>query len=276
MRLFKKVKSVVSLFSWEQSSSEERWVPDTVYHDDTFIVSYPKSGNTWMRFLIGNYLTGNECSFENCHLITPDIHMNPEQCDKIDRPRFIKSHALFQPQYPKVVYIVRDAKDVAVSYYYHALKHRSIDKNTSFESFVGDFNHGNIDSFGTWSDHVLSWLDGKDKGRLLLVRYEDMLDDSARELSRVLSFSGIDVDETAVKSAAEASDFENMQKQEDHQYSEVDVFPKSDSSKRFLRSGKRGDWEAHFSEELLNSFLSKHGDALNRLGYNTSESESVS
>jgi hypothetical protein len=251
-------------------------VPEYIYSDDIFIVSYPKSGNTWMRFLIGNYLTGNECSFKNCHRITPDIHMNPDRCKEIDRPRFIKSHAPFQPQYPKVIYIVRDARDVAVSYYYHALKHRSIEESTSFESFVDDFNNGAVDSFGTWSNHVSSWLDGKDEDQLLLVRYESMLDDSARELSRVLSFSGIDIDEAAVESAAEASDFKNMQRQEKEQYSEVDVLPKSDSSKRFLRSGKRGDWEAHFSEELLHSFLSKHGDALNRLGYNTPEPGSVS
>ena len=130
------------------SSSAGRWVPDTIYPDDTFIVSYPKSGNTWMRFLIGNYLTGNECSFENCHLITPDIHMNPEQCEKIDRPRFIKSHAPFLPQYPKVVYIVRDVRDVVVSYYHHALKHGSREESTSLEYFVDEFNQGNIDSFG--------------------------------------------------------------------------------------------------------------------------------
>jgi hypothetical protein len=103
-----------------------------------------------------------------------------------------------------------------------------------------------------------------------------MLDDSARELSRVLSFSGLDTDETAIDSAAEASNFNNMQKQEEEQYSDADILPKSDSSKRFLRSGKRGDWEAHFSEELLHSFLSKHGDAMNRLGYNTPEPGSVS
>ena len=40
----------------------------------------------------------------------------------LPRPRVLKSHESFQPHYPSVIYIVRDPRDVAVSYYHHAMK----------------------------------------------------------------------------------------------------------------------------------------------------------
>lgn len=47
----------------------------TVYSDDLFLVSYPKSGNTWMRFLVGNLLNPEEPeTFAKMESRTPDIY----------------------------------------------------------------------------------------------------------------------------------------------------------------------------------------------------------
>ena len=98
-----------------------------------------------------------------------------------------------------------------------------------------------------------------------------MLEDAASELSRVLSFSKTKVDENAVKSAAEASDFKNMQTQEAEQYNGSDVLPDSNPSRQFMRSGKSGGWEDHFSSKQLTRFLSRYGDLLKDLGYPVSQ-----
>jgi len=251
---------------FRSSTASEKWEPDSIYPDDVFVVSYPKSGNTWMRFLIGNYLTGNDCTFENCHRITPDIHMNPEYCSEVERPRFIKSHSPYHPRYPNVIYIVRDGRDVAVSYYHHCLKMQNIPSDTSFSEFLGSFNAGEVDEFGTWSDHVHSWLDqGADN--MILVRYEDLLNDTESEFRRVLSFTGLSVDEAALSSALEASRFENMQRQERNQHDQLDVLKDSDASKRFVRKGKHGAWKNAFEERYYEAFLDTHASALQRLGY---------
>jgi len=241
-------------------------VPDSIYPDDVFIVSYPKSGNTWMRFLIGNYLTGNDCTFENCHRITPDIHMNPEYCSEVERPRFIKSHSPYHTRYPNVIYIVRDGRDVAVSYYHHCLKMQEISSDTSFSEFLESFNAGEVDAFGTWSNHVHSWLD-RGEQNLILVRYEDLLDDAEREFRRVLSSVGVPVDEAALSNAVEASRFENMQRQEREQHDQLEVLRDSDASKRFIRKGKSGSWRKIFNDQKHDRFIDSHGDALLRLGY---------
>ena len=95
----------------------------SLFENDVFLISYPKSGSTWIRFMLGNYFSGNKCDFTNYHLLVPDLHRNID-CLKTtkQKPRYLKSHQYFSPQFENVVYIVRDGRDVAVSYYYHSKK----------------------------------------------------------------------------------------------------------------------------------------------------------
>jgi hypothetical protein len=236
-------------------------VPEYIYPDDVFIVSYPKSGNTWMRFLIGNYLTGNECSFENCHRITPDIHMNPDRCREIDRPRFIKSHAPFQPQYPKVIYIVRDPRDIAVSYFRYRQKIGKRSRDASIQDFLDDFFDG-VGPYGAWDDHIRSWLNADT--RLLRVRYEDMLDDAASEFRRVLQFIPVEIDDEALVAAVEASSFSNMRKMEEEN---AGANIRGDSSTRFVRKGKKGNWRTIFDDATNERFVYEYGNIMSNLGY---------
>ena len=90
-----------------------------VYPDDTFVVSYPRSGNTWTRFLIANLVhPEKEVSFTNIEQLIPDTSSQSNRALKATpRPRIIKTHEYFDHRYPKTIYIVRDPRDVALSYY---------------------------------------------------------------------------------------------------------------------------------------------------------------
>lgn len=248
------------------SSTTKKWVPDPVYPDDVFIVSYPKSGNTWVRFLIGNYVTGGKCTFKNNHLITPDIHMNPERIENLDRPRFIKSHSQYEGKYPNTVYIVRDGRDVSVSYYHYSLKMGNVDKDLSFSGFLDMFNEGSVGPFGKWSDHVNGWLDHAEED-VVITRYEDLLDDAAGELKRMLEFCGITIDEDRVDKAVEASSFERMRRLREEQQDVVQTIRQSDPEKKFLRSGEKGEWKEYVAGKQKKKFLNIHKGALKRAGY---------
>src|ERR1044072_8130331 len=105
--------------------------------NDVWIVSYPKSGNTWTRFLIGNLVASPEVvDWSNIERHVPDIYFNSDpQLGKLPRPRYFKSHEAYRPEYRRVVFIVRDPRDVAVSYYHFARKAKWQSASSSMDKF---------------------------------------------------------------------------------------------------------------------------------------------
>ena len=150
----------------------------TVFPDDVFLVSYPRSGNTWTRFLLANLLFQDSLvTFSNIESRIPEIYFNPDRCMRqLQRPRLLKSHESFQPHYPHVIYIVRDPRDVAVSFYHHNVKARNIPDNYPMTSFVPRFIAAEFDhKFGSWRDNVLSWMTLRGASPdFLMIRYEDL------------------------------------------------------------------------------------------------------
>src|SRR5579859_8166001 len=105
----------------------------TVYADDTFLVSFPRSGNTWTRFLVCN-LVNPDSPVDFAHLESriPEIYDTTDRdLRAFTRPRIIKSHECFDPRYRKIIYIVRDPRDVVISYYEFQLKRRVISDECS-------------------------------------------------------------------------------------------------------------------------------------------------
>jgi hypothetical protein len=241
---------------------------------NVYIVSYPKSGSTWLRFLLGNYITNNKCDFVNCHSIIPDIHLNPQDIELITRqPKFIKSHYQFTPDYQKVIYLARDGRDVAVSAYFHLLKEKKISKDTSFSDFMEKFNAGNLwPQFGTWNNHINSWLDNS-PNHFLLVSYEDLKANTTKKLIEILEFAEINVNTESVATAIEASSFQRMQKMEEAQ-TDLCNLAKTDRNLKFVRSGRVGEYQSYFNHQLLKDFRKSQGKAIEKLEYLREETDS--
>ncbi|MEQ8463047.1 sulfotransferase domain-containing protein [Coleofasciculus sp. E1-EBD-02] len=248
------------------SFSGNKKLPIKISYDNVFLVSYPKSGSTWVRFLIGNYLSGNRCDFTNSHLIVPDIHLNPEQCSQIQQPIFIKSHMPFRCDYRNVIYLVRDGRDVAVSYYFHLMKYRKISRNTLFADFIGKFNHGFFDDYTSWNSHVNSWINNA-PNKFLLIKYENIKQNPLLQLIKILEFANISVNYDAATAAIESSKFEKMKTLEKAQHNMFYRLSDSDASIPFIRRGQVGNWKQFFTDDLMNEFIRVHGLALERLNY---------
>ena len=86
-----------------ENKTDVDWVPDSIKKDDTFVVSYPKSGNTWVRFLLANALYPDaKVDFHTIHELIPEVGNEETRRSGLPRPRLFKSHAPYQPAYPRV------------------------------------------------------------------------------------------------------------------------------------------------------------------------------
>lgn len=229
--------------------------------DDYVIVSYPKSGNTWVRFLVANYLYPDEkVDFHTIHKLIPEIASSYKIKSRISPCRIFKSHSSFRSDFRNVIYVVRDGRDVYTSYY-HYLKNKIPDDFT-FEDFLSDEKHRQ----GDWSTHVVSWIEGTEElSSFLVVRYEDLLTDCAGELRRILKFLDISgLQNQRIQRSVEASSFESMRKLEARKGR---PHAEKDQADRFIRKGKSGDWINHFSEKEKKIFKEREGEILVRLGY---------
>lgn len=263
--MLKKIKQ--KLESFQTIKKQKPQQSYTIDDSDIFLVSYPKSGNTWIRFLIGNYFSTNQCDFTNIHSIVPDIHYNPNQINTIGKPRIIKSHSSFCSNYRKVIYLVRDGRDVAVSYYYHYLKFNQDQDSISFEEYIKIFNEGKV-NYGLWADHVNSWIDNLSSiDQYLILKYEDIHKNPFDCLRRIINFCELTVDEERIKEAVEYSKLENMQSVEKQQSNHAPILAKSNKNINFVRSGQIGEWQSFFTESMKNEFLRVHGNALAKFNY---------
>ena len=252
-----------------------------VYSDDTFIVSYPRSGNTWTRFLVANLVYPEQLvTFANIERMIPDCEAQSSRYMKrVPRPRMIKSHEYFDPRYRKVLYIVRDPRDVALSYYDFARKYRQIDDSYSLASFVSDFVAGRLSSadWGTWGENVASWVYTRN-GRpgFLLLRYEDMLSDTERELAKVAGFLGVESDPKRLTAAAERSSADRMRSLEAVQGDQWVSTKNKRSDIPFVRTAAAGLWKTKLPPSSIAEIESAWGSLMKNLGYELANSSSAS
>jgi hypothetical protein len=243
-----------------------------VYPDDTFVVSYPRSGNTWTRFLIANLVyPGKDVGFLNIEKLIPDTSSQSNRALKAtSRPRIIKTHEYFDHRYPKVIYIVRDPRDVALSYYDFGRKYRQIEDGYPLEHYVDDFVNGKLISigWGTWGENVASWFYTRGKRKeFLLLRYEDMMKDTQRELARIAQFLNINADGARLQAAIERSSADRMRELEKQ---EADKWVATKNRRKdipFVRVAKSGGWRTSLPESCVRQIENAWGDLMTTLGY---------
>jgi len=252
----------------------------TVYPDDVFLVSYPRSGNTWTRFLLGNLLYPDApVTFSNIESRIPEIYFNRDRVLRaLPRPRMLKSHESFQPHYPHVIYVVRDPRDVAISLYHHNVKARNIPDDHPMTSFVPRFVAGEFDQkFGSWRDNVLSWVSLRGENpNFMMLRYEEMKRDTAGALLQVVSFlehcsfRKIDSSPEALQRATELSSPERMRALEKKEAASWVLTKSTRSDKPFVRTANAGGWKSQLARESVQAIESAWGDLMQNLGYELS------
>jgi len=243
----------------------------TIFPDDVFLTSYPRSGNTWTRFLVGNLVhTEEPVTFLNVERLVPDMYKHSDRYMRnLPRPRILKSHEVFDPRYRRVIYIVRDPRDVAVSQYHWEMKQKSVQDEYPIEQFVPRWIEGIYwDRLANWGDHVTSWLSTR-QGRdsFVILRYEDLLANAQAELVKVARLLGIEPAPERLARAVDLSSADRMKKLESTQGDKWVQTRYTRQDKAFVRKAASGDWRSVLSAQSVKEIETAWGAIMTRLGY---------
>jgi len=258
-----------------------------------WISSYPKSGNTWVRFQMLNLLQGKQTDTANLEKIIPDIHKSSHILNlQFTNNILIKTHFMLTNTMPLVnqtlayVYIVRHPMDVMISNlnYSHLKNTNVFDKkekrifdNQYINNYIaakGDprwIEHG----MGSWVDNVRSWLSAREIYPNAILRYEDMLTDPAKELAKINTLLNLKKSDEDINTAVENSSFKAMkviENQEIHLkksgffYSEKNDMGK-DKGNRFMNQGQKNVGKDILTQSQLDAFSNTFGSIIEQLGY---------
>ncbi len=268
-----------------------------------WLASYPKSGNTWTRAFLHNYIrqgegahdindmtsltsTDNAPGWYRDLIDKPQEEWTPEDVDRA-RPQahqsihdsadgyvFLKSHSALVAHngVPMItmrltagaIYIVRNPLDVAVSYSHHMSA--SLDETIALMGKPGRW----LEPHEKGVYQILgSWSEnvaswtGKPNRSLFVMRYEDMLANPYETFGELTGWLGLGGDPAQLRRAVELSSFAELQKQE----SAAGFKEKPKNAEVFFREGKAGQWQTVLTRNQVRRLLNDHRTQMARFGY---------
>jgi aryl sulfotransferase len=263
------------------STRWERFIPRT---DDIVIATSPKSGTTWMQFIVLN-LIFQKRDLPPVHEVSPWLDQVVAPVDQViakldaqQHRRFIKTHLPLDglPFYPQIKYIVvgRDPRDASMSFWNHYsnFTEEAYAKFNGNPSRVGDslprcpqdiheywhnwITRGAFDwtteGYPTLPNmhHAQTWWDFRHLDNILFVHYNDMLSDLKGEIHRVAEFLNIALSDEEIADLARATSFSAMKQIADRVAPSAGM-PWKGGAQTFMFKGTNGRWKEILSAEEL-------------------------
>ncbi|XP_049671537.1 sulfotransferase 1B1-like [Accipiter gentilis] len=176
-----------------------------------------------------------------------------EQLEAMVSPRIIKTHIpahilpkSFWENCCKMIYVGRNAKDVAVSFYHFDLMNKLHPHPGTWAQYLEQFMAGRV-AYGSWYDHVKDYWERRKDHPILYLFYEDLKEDLRREIAKVAQFLGRELPEAALDTMTQHTSFDTMRDNPTTNYSMVPSHLIDQGISSFMRKGTVGDWKNHFT-----------------------------
>ncbi len=271
-----------------------------------WLASYPKSGNTWLRAFLANYLSNpakpvpindlpNHILGDNLVLHYEQFtgkkaeELDEEQIDRLrptvhqwfvrtaSRDIFVKTHnaisavngtPLITPAATAgAVYVVRSPMDVAVSFAHHY----QVSYQRAIESLCQE-DYRLPASSGLLPQYLSSWSRHAQSWSeapgltVHVMRYEDMQGKSLRVFGRLIKFLGMAKDPARLRKAIRFSSFKELSRQEQDTKF---VESRPDGKSRFFRAGKSGGWREILTDQQVDALVAHNREMMAKFGYLT-------
>lgn len=218
---------------------------------DAFLVSYPKSGRTWFRFLLSSYFAraldlDTQVDLHSMFRILPNFDADPVRGlpafafpeMRPELPLIPVSHLQFRKRLflnRPVIIMMRDPRDVIVSSYFHATRQKHSFQG-GLEEFIADPERG----LPALVRYLNGWAKGLENRKTHVLSYEKLMADTAAETAKVLSFLGCAVNPLELERAVEAGRFSAMKEQELSIGIPAHEYDRGDDESLRMRRGKVG------------------------------------
>lgn len=260
---------------------------------DVFLVGHPKSGNTWLAYMLAVLLSDDRENAVNLYNVgdhVPFVHGRDHDIAAwahLPDPRVFRNEYPRHPRrYPRTLYLVRDPRAVLVSFR-HMYVTMFGDRDVTLPTFVDGYLSGAA-PFDAWHRHLPRWdrqvaaalRHAESSDRICVARYEDFVEDREAALRRVAEFigcapgghvpagtSGPDF-ETRLSRAVARGAFESMKQLEDRHGAEAFV-GRARGEGRFIRRGRTDGWKEEMDPEVASRIEAAFGPVMERAGYDS-------
>ena len=271
-----------------------------------WIASFPKSGNTWMRAFLANYVLNQKQPYPidelgsfslsdtrprffqaasqqsveqlsqadvlklrcRCQALIADFKNHDHFVKTHSRYGIYNSHSLINDSVSKgAIYLVRNPLDLVISY----SAHLGVSIDEAIDAMDGTPNL-TVEADNNVVTVMGSWSEHADSWLTnksiprILVRYEDLVKDPTKEFNKVLSTLGMEIDDDQLNNAIRFSSFSELAKQES-----ISGFrERPPHAKQFFRQGVSGQWKHILQRSQVEKIILAHGNVMTKLGYETS------
>ena len=248
-------------------------------NNPVYLVSFPKCGRTWLRVMLGKVLQIHFNLEDTADILTVSgskkkfpgfpgvlfVHDDSAHWKKPDELEKSKQYYKFR----KVIFLVREPKDAAVSMYFEKnkrvsayvdgekLEHPdSVERIEPYNGSLSEYLYEPVGSIDTIISFYNIWADNRNvPEEFLLVRYEDIHENPKRELRRVLDFIGMKaISDNIIAEAVNFSSFDKMHSMEKKNKGKTVILrpvDKDDPESYKTRKGKVGGFIEYLNDEEI-------------------------
>lgn len=247
-----------------------RECPSDLPSNAVIVASYPKSGSTWLSYMLLCYFFPKPWTFSDYNKRVQEW-FGPRNIDEYSDLTLVKTHIPFDFSFPDtpIIHLVRDPRNIVISYYEGLRKHGHIKLDLSLSTFVKEFVNGlDYDGFKSWDFNTASFEQKNDK--IIHIKYEKLESSPHTILKDLIDFLKMKpFDQNLVNEVIEFCSRSSMRKDQIEKQEEIDLKNKAlpGFENQLFTSSKPRNWRESLNDNDAQTLNKKFKNQIIKLGY---------